>query len=288
MIRKPSAQWDEYMQRICSIKTKSNREVLCTYCWTILNYEQRCRHSSKYPHHLENVLTSSQYANEAQFYHIAQENGKVISKADGTTLIVQPSLYEARIDSGYTEMIEELAKEMHGEGQLTHPSAICTQQPSYKGQIFKKAKMTQNSRGYRNSSMASLRERIQTANERVEEMTADFERFEEMTTSLLDMAVKRPTQNVQEPCEVPMMVLEYVEVGDGDSSNNWSPSTESTVHDILFNKKQLYKGDSTKNGFGEDFYQTSSLLFSEEKSKEMNKERTLNTLNKLSASLACV
>lgn len=115
MIRKPSSEWSEYCQKLQNIKKKSNREVLCTECWMMLNYEQRARHNELCPGHTGSILTSSQFASKAQFYQIALRNGKVIKKANGLTLVIQPCLFDLKKGSQHMEMIEEISREMHKE-----------------------------------------------------------------------------------------------------------------------------------------------------------------------------
>ena len=113
MLKKPSKEWDNYMKRLNAIKRKSNREVLCTECWMILNYEQRGKHSSKFPKHKDSILTSSQFASEIQFYHIAFTHNKVIEKPNDVKLVIQPCLFDPKKGSGHMKMIEELCREMH-------------------------------------------------------------------------------------------------------------------------------------------------------------------------------
>ena len=114
MLRKPSKEWDNYMKRLSSIKQKSNREVLWTDCWMILNYEQRGKHASKFQRHRDSILTSSQFASEIQFYQIAFQNNKVFEKEDDIKLVIQPWLFDPKKGSGQIKMLEELCREMHG------------------------------------------------------------------------------------------------------------------------------------------------------------------------------
>lgn len=130
MLRKPSPEWNDYVQRLTDIKKKSNREVLCTECWMILNYEQRGKHSHKFPEHKGSILTSSQFASEIQFYHIAFANNKVIEKPNGVKLIIQPCLFDPKKGAGHMQMIEDLCKEMHSStccdvnhNHCSHPSS---------------------------------------------------------------------------------------------------------------------------------------------------------------------
>ena len=113
MLRKPSNEWDNYIMRLNSIKQKSNREVLCTDCWMILNYEQRGKHAAKFPKHKESILTSSQFASEIQFYHIAFTHNKVVEKDNDVKLIIQPCLFDPKKGSGQIKMLEDLCREMH-------------------------------------------------------------------------------------------------------------------------------------------------------------------------------
>ncbi|CAI2380325.1 unnamed protein product [Moneuplotes crassus] len=113
MLKKPSTEWNDYCRKLSAIKKKSNREVLCTDCWMILNYEQRGKHNSKFPEHKPSILTSSQFASEIQFYHIAFANNKVVEKSKGVKLVIQPCLFDPKKGSGHMQMIEELCKEMH-------------------------------------------------------------------------------------------------------------------------------------------------------------------------------
>ena len=108
MLKKSSKEWDSYVRKLGAIKRKSNREVLCTECWMILNYEQRGKHSIKFPHHKESILTSSQFASEIQFYHIAFTNNKVIEKANGDKLVIQPCLFDPKKGVEHMKMLEEL------------------------------------------------------------------------------------------------------------------------------------------------------------------------------------
>eukprot|EP00345_Euplotes_harpa_P008510 CAMPEP_0168343328 /NCGR_PEP_ID=MMETSP0213-20121227/16011_1 /TAXON_ID=151035 /ORGANISM="Euplotes harpa, Strain FSP1.4" /LENGTH=138 /DNA_ID=CAMNT_0008350569 /DNA_START=1 /DNA_END=417 /DNA_ORIENTATION=+ len=113
MLRKPSAEWDNYVKRLNAIKQKSNREVLCTECWMILNYEQRGKHASKFPAHKGSILTSSQFASEIQFYHIAFTHKKVVEKERDVKLVIQPCLFDPKKDEKQIKMLEELCHEMH-------------------------------------------------------------------------------------------------------------------------------------------------------------------------------
>ena len=113
MLKKPSQEWDDYTTRLQSIKLKSNREVLCTECWMILNYEQRGKHSKKFPCHKESILTSSQFASEYQFLSLAIRHNKVVEKEDDVKLVIQPCLFDPKKGTGHMKMIEELCHEMH-------------------------------------------------------------------------------------------------------------------------------------------------------------------------------
>lgn len=79
----------------------------------ILNYEQRGKHSSKFPHHKESILTSSQFASEYQFLSLAFTHNKVVEKENDIKLVIQPCLFDPKKGAGHMRMLEELCHEMH-------------------------------------------------------------------------------------------------------------------------------------------------------------------------------
>ena len=64
MIKRNSPEWHSFIQKLKSIKQKSNREVLCIKCWQMLNCKQKIKHLKNFPDHKSYLLTSTQYASE--------------------------------------------------------------------------------------------------------------------------------------------------------------------------------------------------------------------------------
>ena len=64
MIKRNSPEWIDFINRLSSIRSKSNREVLCVQCWQMLNCKQKIKHLKKSPDHEKYLLTSTKYASE--------------------------------------------------------------------------------------------------------------------------------------------------------------------------------------------------------------------------------
>ena len=64
MIKRNSVEWNVFIDRLNTIKKKSNREVLCIECWQMLNCKQKIKHLKIHPDHKQYLLTSTQYASE--------------------------------------------------------------------------------------------------------------------------------------------------------------------------------------------------------------------------------
>ena len=58
MIRRNSADWEVFLNHLHSITQKSNREVLCSNCWQMLNQKQKLKHLRAFPDHREFLITS--------------------------------------------------------------------------------------------------------------------------------------------------------------------------------------------------------------------------------------
>jgi len=82
-ILKGSAEWDSFISEIMSIKSKSNRQVLCVKCWLLLNYEQKIKHIKSIPDHSQFILTSSKFASSWQISSLALACNKIEYKDDG-------------------------------------------------------------------------------------------------------------------------------------------------------------------------------------------------------------
>lgn len=70
-ILKDSPEWETFISEIMSIKSKSNRQVLCVKCWVLLNYEQKIKHIKSLPDHEKYILTSSKFASAWQISSLA-------------------------------------------------------------------------------------------------------------------------------------------------------------------------------------------------------------------------
>jgi hypothetical protein len=82
-ILKDSPEWDAFIKEIMSIKSKSNRQVLCVKCWTLLNYEQKIKHIKYMQDHEKYILTSSKFASAWQISSLALACNKIIYKPEG-------------------------------------------------------------------------------------------------------------------------------------------------------------------------------------------------------------
>ena len=90
MIKRNSSEWDTFINRLNTIKTKSNREVLCIKCWQMLNCKQKIKHLKGFPDHKAYLLTSTQYASELKICELAQGYNKLIKKNDGYEYMISP------------------------------------------------------------------------------------------------------------------------------------------------------------------------------------------------------
>jgi len=65
------------MEELEFSRKKSNKDVICTACWKIYNYEEVRLHRSSEPAHQANILSSKYFAGEKIFLSLAKQNGKV-------------------------------------------------------------------------------------------------------------------------------------------------------------------------------------------------------------------
>ena len=82
-IKKDSQEWNSFINEIMSIKSKSNRQVLCVKWWVLLNYEQKIKHIKVMQDHEKYILTSSKFASAWQISSLALAWNKIIYKSDG-------------------------------------------------------------------------------------------------------------------------------------------------------------------------------------------------------------
>jgi hypothetical protein len=90
MIKRNSSEWATFINRLNTIKQKSNREVLCIQCWQMLNCKQKIKHLKQHPDHKAYLLTSTQYASEQKICELAQGYDKLIKKNDGEEYLISP------------------------------------------------------------------------------------------------------------------------------------------------------------------------------------------------------
>jgi len=90
MIKRNSAEWGTFINRLNVIKSKSNREVLCIKCWQMLNCKQKIKHLKAFPDHKTYLLTSTQYASEEKICELAQGYNKLFKKNDGEEYMISP------------------------------------------------------------------------------------------------------------------------------------------------------------------------------------------------------
>ncbi|CDW87375.1 UNKNOWN [Stylonychia lemnae] len=96
-----SKEWENFIQQIEFIKTKSNRQVLCAKCWLMLNYEQKIKHIKDHPDHELSILTSTKFASSQQMISLAQACNKLVNKSDGQYILspfiqIGKSLFEGQ------------------------------------------------------------------------------------------------------------------------------------------------------------------------------------------------
>jgi hypothetical protein len=76
LIRKDSEEWQALLNNLHYSKSKSNRDVLCLKCWKIMKYEECVKHKLIAPDHINSILTSKEFSNEAKFIAVAKAMNK--------------------------------------------------------------------------------------------------------------------------------------------------------------------------------------------------------------------
>lgn len=74
MILKDSKDWTIFLENLRLSASKSNRDVLCTECWELINYEVSKAHRSDYPEHSKSMRTSRDYLDVQVFIDLAKES----------------------------------------------------------------------------------------------------------------------------------------------------------------------------------------------------------------------
>ena len=109
-IKKDTTEWEEFIKEIISIKSKSNRQVLCVKWWVLLNYEQKIKHIKYLQDHEKYILTSSKFASAWQISSLALAWNKIVYKPDGEY-----------IRSPFQEMIANNPTGIQGNGSQQSP-----------------------------------------------------------------------------------------------------------------------------------------------------------------------
>ena len=227
MLKKPSKEYDSYMKRLSSIKKKSNREVLWTDWWMILNYEQRGKHASKFPKHKDSILTSSQFASEIQFYQIASQNNKVFEKENEVKLIIQPGLFDPKKGSGQVKMLEELCREMHGNSE---PNALLNIQ-SDADNFWDESECLQPSLKYKNSKSkitSSSTKQLDDLNLNIDKIVNWMNDLSTLLKSCL-YSNQRTYNFFPFPTMEPTPQYSYPEIKHRKSSSISSPDSQDTI-----------------------------------------------------------
>ena len=90
MIKRNSPEWIDFINRLSSIRSKSNREVLCVQCWQMLNCKQKKKHLEQFPTHQKFLLTSTKYASEVKICELAHGYNKLAQKKNGEEFMLSP------------------------------------------------------------------------------------------------------------------------------------------------------------------------------------------------------
>lgn len=73
MILKDSKDWTIFLENLRLSASKSNRDVLCTECWELINYEVSKAHKVEHPDHTKSMRTSRDYLDVETFMDLAKE-----------------------------------------------------------------------------------------------------------------------------------------------------------------------------------------------------------------------
>ena len=292
MLKKPSQEWNDYVERLTGIKKKSNREVLWTQCWMILNYEQRGKHSSKFPKHKESILTSSQFASEIQFYHIAFTHNKVVEKSDGNKLIIQPCLFDPKKGVGHMKMIEDLCREMHSPMQ-TSESVARKASISINAELAEKDERTEKLVYSWDSKLPQESKRIHNVDTSLNFMISDLCEFENDVFNQINSSFNLdrfiPQFQNQQNMRISINSFQRRKTSESDSFSNWKsaettiPNMNSEVTSLHSNSPSLYP--QMKNYKGFSINTAFTPVQQNQKQKKILKPIPLPTLNHISAQM---
>jgi len=125
-IKKDSTEWNDFIKEIASIKSKSNRQVLCVKCWVLLNYEQKIKHIKYMQDHEKYILTSSKFASAWQISSLALACNKIVYKSDGEYIRSPFQEISGNENSGIP-MIGSKAYEQENEDVIEPPKESFTE-----------------------------------------------------------------------------------------------------------------------------------------------------------------
>jgi hypothetical protein len=89
LVKYSSALWNQLLEDLQYSKLKSNKDVICTSCWKVFNYEEARHHKVQEPEHVRTILTSKYFASEGVFIDLAKENKKIF-RSNGDILVINP------------------------------------------------------------------------------------------------------------------------------------------------------------------------------------------------------
>lgn len=272
----------------------------------ILNYEQRGKHSTKFPKHKNSILTSSQFASEIQFYHIAYTNNKVVEKADGSKLIIQPCLFDPKKGTGDIKMLEQLCREMHDpkheQEQFVEEDnleSITNQSQAHEVEAVLPSAATSAPK------KSDEQRRLMQIDTSVDEMIKSLTEFEQNVHAQLYLSINMYPQNQFDMYWQPQSYHKMRKVSETDYISNCL-SAESTLHPNLTSAEVKYhntqylvgcESDKKRDIGGEPGYSPLMGLgrttafepyrpsIKEVKERKLYKPVPLPSLNRVSASL---
>jgi hypothetical protein len=57
-IEKGTEYWALFLNELELSRKKSNKDLFCTKCWRVLNYQEARNHKQNHPDHKDDILTS--------------------------------------------------------------------------------------------------------------------------------------------------------------------------------------------------------------------------------------
>ena len=87
-ISKKNEHWDMLIEELQYSQKKSNKDVMCTRCWRILNYQEGRAHKST--DHRSHIITSKNFSNEKLFISLAKKHQKLRINDEGKISVRSP------------------------------------------------------------------------------------------------------------------------------------------------------------------------------------------------------